>query len=98
MVCCALCEDGFALQFCILDVFLDEGDAEDVYSARGATARGNGYAGVEHDVEFFVYLGGLVGVSLFVEAYAEGLMLLFADWGALFGAGLAVTVHTEDVL
>lgn len=91
-------QDGFALQFGVLDVFLDKGDTEDVDFARAAAAGGHGDAGVQHDVEFFVDLGRLVGVLFFVEADAEGLVLLFAHRRSFFGAGLAVSVHSEDVL
>lgn len=100
VVGCALGQDGLSLQFRVLDVFLDKRDTQDINLAGAAAARGDGDAGVEHDVKFLVDLGRLVGVLVVVEADAdaEGLVLLLADGGAFFGAGLAVAVHAEDVL
>ena len=60
--------------------------------------RGDGDAGVEHDVELFVDGGRAVGGVFVLEADAESLRLLLADGGAFFGAGLAVAVHAQDVL
>ena len=94
----ALGEDGLEALLRVLDVLLDEGDAEHLDLARGAAGGGDGDAGVQHDVEGFVDGGGAVRVLLVGEADAERLAALLADGGALFGAGLPVAVHAQDVL
>ena len=85
------------MQLRILNIFLDEGDAQDFDFPPRAAAGGHGHAGVEHDVEFFEYLRGLIGRFFLLEADPKHLMSLFADGCTFFGAGLAETVHTQDV-
>ena len=99
------CEDGFPLQFGVLDVFFHEWDGQNVDFAGGATAGGDGHAGMEHRVELLVDLCGCVGVILrgcrgagiVLEADAEGLCRGVADGLAFFEAGLSIAVHAEDM-
>ena len=94
----ALGEHGLEALLRVLDVLLDEGDAEHFDLAGRAAGGRHRDAGVQHDIEGLVHGRGPVRVLLVGQADAERLAGLLAHRGALFGAGLPVAVHAEDVL